>query len=183
MLIRTLHLFLLAFFSLIVFSCAPSDPLKDYNNDIREAIKAGDLRAVKQVVSLEPNWTKMHMLHIAAEFDQLPIAKFLISKDVPPNDKDESGRFPLDMAAKSGSKKVLLLLLDKGASLEQKDDPEGQTALMAAVRANQKEIVELLITKGANVNVKDRNNFTPLSVAKGLGHEEITEMLKNHGAR
>jgi ankyrin repeat protein len=173
----------LAIMSCALFSCAQQDPLMPYNHDVQQAIKAGDLKAVKSLVTLEPEWKKMHLLHMAAEFDQLAIAKYLMSKGLPTNMKDQDGKYPLDIAAKSGSKQVILLLIEKGADIEQKDDLEGQTPLMAAVKANQKEAVELLISKGAQIDARDKRNFTPLNVAAGLGHEEIVEILRRNGAR
>jgi ankyrin repeat protein len=45
-----------------------------------------------------------------------------------------------------------------------------------------KEMVELLIAKGAEVNARN-GKCSVLYVAKALGHEEIADLLRQHGAK
>jgi ankyrin repeat protein len=63
------------------------------------------------------------------------------------------------------------------------------TALHWAVEFNRLEMVELLVDQGANVNTKTyvsepgmNNGETPLQLAIRLGHKEIADYLRKHGA-
>lgn len=53
---------------------------------------------------------------------------------------------------------------------------------MAALTGVNKEKVQLLISEGADVNAKDKYGRTPLYYAEKLGHKEIAELLRKHGA-
>ena len=54
--------------------------------------------------------------------------------------------------------------------------------LNRAIRRGAKDTVELLIDKGADVNARDPKGRTPLDYAHKLGHKEIAELLRKHGA-
>ncbi|TVS94379.1 hypothetical protein COM42_004160 [Wolbachia pipientis] len=51
-------------------------------------------------------------------------------------------------------------LLDKGASVDEKDD-RGRTPLHCAARDGHEEVVKDLLDKGANVNATDHNGRAP----------------------
>jgi len=87
------------------------------------------------------------------------------------------------LAAKSGDKERVRLLLENGANVNARDR-YGWTALMWAVFKGYKEIVKLLLENGADVNVRDFFGNTALKFASmKIGCEEIVELLKSYGAK
>ena len=77
-------------------------------------------------------------------------------------------------------------LLSQGAEIDEKNTVGGYkdyTPLFWAILYGEAEVVKFLAEKGANVNAVAENRKTPLSVATEAGHEEIVEILKNHGAK
>jgi ankyrin repeat protein len=54
--------------------------------------------------------------------------------------------------------------------------------LLRAVTGDQPEIVELLIERGADKNATDAQGKTALTIALALGHNQVAEVLRRHGA-
>jgi cytohesin len=82
---------------------------------------------------------------------------------------------PLHVAASSGNKEVVKLLLTKGAQIESKGE-RGETPLFNAIRSKNKETIELMLATGANIKAKSFTG-TPLSMAVTVGSKEIVELL------
>lgn len=62
-------------------------------------------------------------------------------------------------------------------------DFDGRTALHLSAAGGQIEVCYFLLMKcNVQVNCKDRWRSTPLSEAKRFSHNEVTELLKQHGA-
>lgn len=78
--------------------------------------------------------------------------------------KDSVGRSPLSLAASEGHTKMINLLLDKGAVLED-TDKEGLTALAWACVRGRLNAAQSLIDQGADVNNCDLTGRTPLDLA------------------
>ncbi len=80
----------------------------------------------------------------------------------------------------------MLLLLDKGASVEAKDK-WGYTPLSWAARAGQHAVVDLLLDRGADTKSKDNMGRTPLAwatEARCEGREKtVGLLLQPHGAK
>jgi prepilin-type N-terminal cleavage/methylation domain-containing protein len=87
---------------------------------------------------------------------------------------------PLHFAAENGHKKVVELLIAKGADVNVKVEDEIETPLHSAASRGHKEIVELLIAEGADVNAKDCADGTPLDAAQKKG---IADLLRKYGGK
>lgn len=74
------------------------------------------------------------------------------------------GRSPLSLAAEGGHVRVMELLLDKGANIDQMDD-SGRTSLSWATYSQKRWPVHSLLERKALVDVKDNDGRTPLSWA------------------
>jgi ankyrin repeat protein len=107
--------------------------------------------------------------------------ELLLAKEADENLKDKNGRTPLHLAAESADADIVKLLLDKGASINEKDDESGFTALHYAALFGNKDAAELLIARGADINAKDKQGHTPLYVADDHDYR-IAELLINKGA-
>ena len=122
------HLLLATIAAVLVVGCGESQPpelptAKPPDISIREAVKTGNIEAVKQ--------------HLDAGADV--------------NAKGKYGRTPLHYAATRGLKKIIELLIARGADVNTKievGDYKGQTPLDGAIQWNHTEIADLLRKHG-----------------------------------
>ncbi|XP_064389815.1 uncharacterized protein LOC135337765 isoform X3 [Halichondria panicea] len=95
-------------------------------------------------------------------------------------DQDEN---TLITACEKGDIKTVILLIDKGANVDE-NNMDGMTPLYVACENSHTEIAQLLIDKGADVNrrnkLQERN--TPLYVACEKGHTKTAQILIDRGA-
>lgn len=119
----------------------------------------------------------------AAATGEVDEVEALISKGVDVNTREwGSLKTALHYGAEKGHKKVVEMLLAKGASTDARD-ALSTTPLHYAVEKRHKEVVELLIAKGTDANAKDYKGRTPLWYAKQKGYTEIVELLRRHGVK
>ncbi|OAQ59485.1 RGS domain-containing protein (Rax1) [Pochonia chlamydosporia 170] len=81
-----------------------------------------------------------------------------------------------------GCNGVVRLLLEKGISVDAKDEWLGRTPLSWAAGNGHVAVVKQLLEKGAIVDTKDKTGQTPLWLAAGNGHEAVVRMLIGNGA-
>ena len=84
------------------------------------------------------------------------------------------GSTPLMVAALFGRTKAVGLLIEKGATLDVRNN-DGSTALHMAAFFCHTETVELLLAKGANINVRNQRSETPLDTVAGPWTEGLGE--------
>lgn len=91
------------------------------------------------------------------------------------------GRSPLSLAAEAGHVRVMELLLDNGANVDQMDD-SGRTSLSWATYSQKGSPVHSLLERKALAEVKDNDGRTPLSWAAQYGNQVGAAFLLAHGA-
>jgi len=92
--------------------------------------------------------------------------------------KDDTGITPLIIAAGSGSKKVVSLLVDK-VDVNLKGGKQGRTALHWAVQNDNLEITEVLINNNnINLDISDNNGDTVLALASKKSDERLVDIIK-----
>lgn len=79
------------------------------------------------------------------------------------------GMTPLHYAAVMGQKDVVRLLLDAGASIEERDLVNLRTVLILATFCNQLGVVKLLLERGADIGAVDRDGWRARSYAESSG--------------
>ncbi len=110
--------------------------------EIHEAVKAGNLAAVKAVLEKDPGQI---------------------------NAKDETGRTPLHWAARGTNNEVLTYLVDQGASLDVLDN-NGTAPLHSLASRGNAEGIRALLAKGADIEIQSPDKNTPLHFAS-LGRQ------------
>ncbi|EGG20490.1 12 days embryo spinal ganglion cDNA [Cavenderia fasciculata] len=101
------------------------------------AVKNGDLSNVKTAVEADPkilnklDANQRGPAHWAADFNQVEVLTYLISKKVNVDQKDKYGITPLLAAVYEGHVESVALLVKSGASVKT-EGPDGRTAVEAA---------------------------------------------------
>jgi len=99
------------------------------------------------------------------------------------DDKDDVfKRIDIHDAALNGKMDVIIVLLDQGATVVDRDY-NGSTALCLAAIAGNTKVVTLLLEQGAKINKKNINDITALHIAAGCGHKEMVAILWSTGLR
>ena len=116
-------------------------------------------------------------LNRAAANGWVKAAEFLIANGA--QIEREGAKSPLISAAWAGHKRMVELLLDKGANLEYSPDLPGSTPLMVACASGRAAVARLLIERGANVNAAISSHVKPtLSSVENFGktvlHSAVT---------
>ena len=108
--------------------------------------------------------------------DSKELLQFLIAENVIDVSYKHNGKSLAQMAAESGSKNVMEMLLDLKADVNEQNK-DGETLLALAAWYQHIDMVNLLITHEADINKSDKQNGTPLSLAAARGDVAIMERL------
>lgn len=159
------------------------------------------------------NIDKKTPLHEAANYDYSEIAEILLMHGADPNVKNSDGQTPLFMPASEGNTEIVSLLLKHGADVNSRDNfgttalhlaamwghsetaeillqhganvnaksEYGKTPLIDAAEEGDTETVELLLRYGADVNARD--NFVGRTALASSANDEVSRILRAHGAR
>ncbi len=106
-------------------------------------------------------------------------AEILRGADV--NARQDYGRTPLHIAARSGHSEVAALLLAGGAEIDAAN-PSGLTPLHMSAIWGQADVAELLLANCAEVDAENVDRSTPLHLTVASGHSEVAELLLANGA-
>lgn len=121
-------------------------------------------------------WEAPTALAIAVRNHLEDTVKVLLENGANPNFMRGSGITPLSIAAKSGNRNILELLLQKGGHLNISDD---EKILFDAAAAGQHEAIDLLLQHGAKIDGLSRfdKNSTALYFASERGDLETVKFL------
>ena len=114
----------------------------------------------------------------------VPTVKYLLQNGAEIDLCENGGRTPLWIASYYGHVKSVELLIERGANVELKGDPNVKcSSLIIASERGMIEIVKLLLRKGkANINSKTKSGQTAIYNAAALNKVNIMEYLLTKGA-
>ncbi len=121
-------------------------------------------------------------LHDAARSGDAAAAERVLAAGADVNEKDVGLNTALHWAADMGHLEVVRVLIAKGADINARDMGE-ETPLFRAVRESQVEAAGFLIARGADVNLLEFRGISVLDNAIDSGLTDVTEKLKNAGAK
>jgi len=175
----------------------------EWSRELKVEIMNGNLERVKELINSEGldvnavNREGKSYLHIAAanvDTDKAgEITKFLLSKGIKVDAKDNYGVTPLIGAALWDNKKSAEVLIENGADIDYQDTGKWQgTPILYSLThiPIRYKVAKLLIAKDADVNVhfknytydKNKNKWTPLHFAADDGSLYMAWLLVDAGA-
>ena len=176
------------------------DPLIEHEGltALHVAARQGDLDVVRVLVgagvdvNLAPDLDESQLAAVAGHGSPQMI-QLIVGRNVPADEvaRAMSERTPLNLAVEAGHHEVAAYLLESGADV----DLGGvwYRPLHTAVLNGDLEMVELLLDSRARVNesvrIHDRSSFAgfryvrPLELARIIERDDITSLLREHGAR
>ncbi|KAF3314821.1 hypothetical protein TWF173_004350 [Orbilia oligospora] len=146
------------------------------NNLVAQMLKKGSK------VGLEHDTRKELFFSAARSNDNNIIELLLEEGEIDPNERDSNGNTVLLLAVGNGNKKLVQLLLHRGAGPSVEIQNSGFSApLGVATEHGYSGIAELLLDTDANVDIRHRGN-TPLKIAVERSNWEIAKLLLDRGA-
>ena len=93
---------------------------------------------------------------------------------------------PVFKAAGRNRPRVVALLLDKGADINQvsrADNNNGYTLLHYAVATDNVELAKLLFDRGADTTIRTDEHGTALDIARKRGHQDLAKLIEEHSKK
>jgi hypothetical protein len=122
-------------------------------------------------------------LHLATQLRRCTAFDALLTAGADRKARDMTGRTTLEMAARGGSSKMVIALLDNrisGASADVNDiiSYNTSTPLQAAAEEGHGEVVDILLDRGAKVSqVRQYDGKTAAQLALERGHPDIADRI------
>lgn len=124
----------------------------------------------------------MTALHYAAYNNHYEMANYILRHGGKTNIKSTGANVtPLHFASEYADKKLILLLIDRGADVNAKDKL-GLTALHKAAFKGRTKIVRLMAKEGAEIDAEDNLGRTPLHWAARYGKIDVAKALLQNKA-
>ena len=94
------------------------------------------------------------------------------------NELDSIGQTPLHYAVcHSYALPIVRVLVDKGADLNIKRNPDGWTVLHLSAMFGKADIVQCLLEAGADPSIRDTLDKTAEDIAKHYRHHQLADLL------
>ncbi len=174
--------------SLLLSSLVPQTANAQFSAafELIKAVKDGDLKKAHEEM-LKCNCATARtgdgkpLLVIAAENNDLSMARFLLASGANPNTADRrSGETALMIFARQDNVEAIRLLAQQGADPDAADRA-GETALMKAVRTRKTRALRALLEIGANPDVADYQGQTAADIARAMRLRNLERLLRRAG--
>ncbi|KAL7037562.1 hypothetical protein ACKWTF_009276 [Chironomus riparius] len=158
----------------------------DLESQLLEASKSGDLTTVKKIISLNSRIVNCRdsegrnstPLHFASGYNRVSVVEYLLEHSADVHASDKGGLVPLHNSSSYGHLEVSQMLIKYGANVNALDLWKFSPLHEASAKGKY-EIVKLLLKHGADPKLKNRDNATPLDLAKD---QEIADLLRGNAA-
>jgi ankyrin repeat protein len=148
--------------------------------ELFEAVRAGDLARVAELVAADPS---LDVFAAAILGDTAKLETLLTGNRSLVGLMSSDGWTPLHLAAFFGKVDAARLLLNKGAIVNARSTNQMENMpLHAAAAGRHWELVKLLIEHGAPVDARQHGGWAPLHAAAQNGDLEIARILVDAGA-
>ncbi|MCP9262962.1 Poly [ADP-ribose] polymerase [Dirofilaria immitis] len=136
---------------------------------VLEAAKEGDVEKIRKIIipatinCRDIRGRFSTPLHLAAGYNNLEVAQFLLENGAEVNLKDKGGLIPLHNASSFGHLEIASLLIEFGAEVNH-PDKWGYTPLHEAAQKGRTQICSLLLSNGADATLKNNEGLTALDI-------------------
>lgn len=129
------------------------------NTALMIAIEKDKSEIVEMLISAGASSEQVESVNLlkACQSETIEQIQELLQSNANPNVKDTSGLSALGVAAATGNRAVVRLLIDAGVDIEAKD-AKGCTPLMAAISKARIEVIQELLQAGADIHAVDEYN-------------------------
>ncbi|BET01497.1 unnamed protein product [Nesidiocoris tenuis] len=151
------------------------------NAALLDAAKRGNLARVQRLVTPEnincrdTQGRNSTPLHLAAGYNNVEVAEFLLENGADVNAQDKGGLIPLHNASSYGHLDIAALLI-KYNTVVNATDKWGFTPLHEAAQKGRTQLSALLLAHGADPMMKNQEGQCPLEVASG---EDVRCLLQD----
>jgi uncharacterized protein len=153
-----------------------------------EAVAAGNLNRVKQLVEADPGLATSYspdgfpLLALAAAFGHEEVALYLHGKGADLNAiaTNGTGYSALTGAVASGHASIALWLAENGADVNYRY-AKGYSPLLTAAANGHLEIVKMLLAHRADLHTRTDDGKNALTFAQERGHNEVAKYLRELG--
>ncbi|XP_043469121.1 poly [ADP-ribose] polymerase tankyrase isoform X1 [Leptopilina heterotoma] len=140
------------------------------NSALLDAAKKGNLARVQRLVTpdnincRDAQGRNSTPLHLAAGYNNLDVAEFLLERGADVNAQDKGGLIPLHNASSYGHLDIAALLI-KYNTVVNATDKWGFTPLHEAAQKGRTQLCALLLAHGADTFLKNQEGQTPVDLA------------------
>ncbi|KAG8226948.1 hypothetical protein J437_LFUL004666 [Ladona fulva] len=151
------------------------------NAALLDAAKKGNLARVQRLVTednincRDAQGRNSTPLHLAAGYNNLEVAEFLLESGADVNAQDKGGLIPLHNASSYGHLDIAALLI-KYSTVVNATDKWGFTPLHEAAQKGRTQLCALLLAHGANPFLKNQEGQAPLDLASA---EDVRCLLQD----
>jgi len=135
-----------------------------------DAAKKGNLGRIQKLISQDnincrdSAGRNSTPLHLAAGYNNLEVAEYLLEQGADVNAQDKGGLIPLHNASSYGHLDIAALLI-RYSTIVNATDKWGFTPLHEATQKGRTQLCSLLLAHGADPNLKNQEGQTPLDLA------------------
>ncbi|XP_008207481.1 poly [ADP-ribose] polymerase tankyrase isoform X1 [Nasonia vitripennis] len=151
------------------------------NSALLDAAKKGNLARVQRLVTQDnincrdAQGRNSTPLHLAAGYNNLEVAEFLLERGADVNAQDKGGLIPLHNASSYGHLDIAALLI-KYSTVVNATDKWGFTPLHEAAQKGRTQLCALLLAHGADPFLKNQEGQSPVDLASA---DDVRSLLQD----